>query len=225
MIVEVFSDTVCPWCYVGKLRFERAVAQRTAAQPGTTAPPVRWLPYELNPDMPAEGADRADYLRARFGDVKRFESAQEQLREIGVDLGIDFRFDLIRRMPNTRRSHALIALAANAPDGGPSRQPQVKERILRAYFTEGRDIGDPEVLVEIAAEQGLDPEGVRASLDDQRLHAEIAQLEARARQQGIRGVPAFVFNRRHLVSGAQEPSIFVQVLDALAAQPGEASLA
>lgn len=217
MIVEVFSDTVCPWCYVGKLRFERAVAQWAAAKPGATAPPVRWLPYELNPDMPPEGADRDDYLRARFGDVKRFETAQGQLREIGADLGIDFRFDLIRRMPNTRRSHALIALAANAPEGLPSRQPQVKERILRAYFTEGRDIGDPEVLVEIAVEEGLDAGIVRTSLDDPRLHAEIAQLEARARQQGIQGVPAFVFNRRHLVSGAQEPSVFVQVMDALPA--------
>lgn len=217
MIVEVFSDTVCPWCYVGKLRFEQAVAQRAAAQPGAAAPPVRWLPFELNPDLPPEGADRADYLRARFGDVKRFESAQAQLREIGAELGIEFRFDLIRRMPNTRRSHALIALAANAPDGEPSRQPQVKERILRAYFTEGRDIGDPAVLVEIAAEEGLDAGSVRESLDDPHLHAEIAQLEARARQQGIQGVPAFVFNRRHLVSGAQEPSVFVQVLDALPA--------
>lgn len=216
MIVEVFSDTVCPWCYVGKVRFERAVAQRATAQPGAITPPVRWLPFELNPELPPGGADRGDYLRARFGDVKRFESAQAQLREIGAGLGIDFRFDLIRRMPNTRRSHALIALAANAPGGEPSRQPQVKERILRAYFTEGRDIGDSEVLVEIAAEEGLDPKSVRESLDDPRLHQEIAQLEARARQQGIQGVPAFVFNRRHLVSGAQEPSVFVQVLDSLA---------
>lgn len=209
MIVEVFSDTVCPWCYVGKLRFERAVAQRAAAQPDAITPPVRWLPFELNPDLPPQGADRADYLRARFGDVKRFESAQAQLREIGADLGIDFRFDLIRRMPNTRRSHALIALAAGA-------QSDVKERVLRAYFTEGRDIGDPAVLLEIAVEQGLDAGSVRESLDDPHLHAEIAQLEARARQQGIQGVPAFVFDRRHLVSGAQEPSVFVQVLDSLA---------
>ena len=149
MLIEVFSDTVCPWCYVGKLRFERAAA----ARPGL-AIDLKWLPFELNPEMPVAGTDRAEYLAAKFGDANRFADAQRALRGIGTELGIDFRFELITRMPNTRRSHALIAWAAGA-------QSDVKERVLRAYFTEGRDIGDAEVLVSIAAEAGLDRAAAR----------------------------------------------------------------
>ncbi len=215
MIVEVFSDTVCPWCYVGKRRFEAAAAARPAQ-----AIDVRWLPFELNPDMPPEGADRAEYLRAKFGDANRFADAQRTLREIGTGLGIDFHFDRIARMPNTRRSHALIAWAAGTPEGARV-QSDVKGRVLNAYFCEGRDIGDPDVLVAIAREAGLDADGARAAIDEPALHREIAALEARAHSWGISGVPAFVFERRYLVSGAQEPAVFLQLLDRLAAEAAE----
>lgn len=206
MLVEVFSDTVCPWCYVGKRRFGQAAAARP-----DLAIDLKWLPFELNPQMPAAGADRATYLAAKFGDANRFAEAQRALRGIGAELGIDFRFDLITRMPNTRRSHALIAWAAGA-------QSDVKERVLRAYFSEGRDIGDAEVLVAIAAEAGLDRMAARVAIDEPMLHREIAALEARAQSWGIAGVPAFVFERRYLVSGAQEPQAFLQVMDKLVAE-------
>ena len=204
MLVEVFSDTVCPWCYVGKRRFEQAAA----ARPGL-AIELRWLPFELNPGMPAEGADRAQYLREKFGDANRFADAQRRLHAIGADLGIDFQFERITRMPNTRRSHALIAWAGAA-------QSDVKGRVLRAYFSEGRDIGDVEVLVSIAADAGLDPAAARVAIDEPALHAQIATLEGQAQSWGISGVPAFVFERRYLVSGAQEPQAFLQVMDRVA---------
>jgi predicted DsbA family dithiol-disulfide isomerase len=206
VLVEVFSDTVCPWCYVGKLRFERAAAERP-----DLAIDLRWLPFELNPDMPVEGADRARYLAAKFGDANRFADAQRTLRGIGTGLGIEFRFEAITRMPNTRRSHALIAWAAAA-------QSDVKGRVLRAYFSEGRDIGDPDVLASIAADAGLDASAARAAIDDPALHREIASLEARAQSWGISGVPAFVFERRYLVSGGQEPEVFLQVMDRVVAE-------
>ncbi|MGD9599257.1 MAG: DsbA family oxidoreductase [Steroidobacteraceae bacterium] len=212
MIVEVFSDTVCPWCYVGKRRFEQAAAARPQF-----AIEVRWLPFELNPDMPPEGANRAEYLRAKFGDANRFADTQRTLRDLGTDLGIDFHFERIERAPNTRRSHALIAWAAGTPDGARA-QSGVKDRILNAYFSEGRDIGDPDVLAAIAHDAGLDADAARAAIDEPALHREIASLEARAHSWGITGVPAFVFERRYLVSGAQEPAVFLQLLDRLAAE-------
>lgn len=206
MRVEVFSDTVCPWCYVGKRRFEHALAARPEL-----AVDLKWLPYELNPDLPAQGADRAQYLAAKFGDANRFADAQRRLRDIGAQLDIEFRFEAITRMPNTRRSHALIAWAAAA-------QSDVKGRVLRAYFSEGRDIGDPQVLVSIAADAGLDATAARAAIDDPALHRGIAALEAQAQSWGITGVPAFVFERRYLVSGGQEPQVFLQVMDRIVAE-------
>lgn len=211
MLVEVFSDTVCPWCYVGKRRLEEAIAARPEIPIE-----VRWLPFELNPDMPEGGADRATYLRARFGDAGRFAGVHRTLQALGADLGIGFRFDRIARMPNTRRSHALIAWAGSLPDGARA-QSGVKGRVLRAYFSEGRDIGDPEVLVAIAGEAGLDSAAARAALDSPAWHREITTLEERARSWGISGVPAFVFERRHLIPGAQESGVFLQLIDRLAA--------
>ncbi|HNR21952.1 MAG TPA: DsbA family oxidoreductase [Steroidobacteraceae bacterium] len=210
MLVEVFSDTVCPWCYVGKHRFEQALGQRA-----DLAVEVRWLPFELNPDMPVEGADRAQYLAAKFGSSDRFADAQRSLRELGPGLGIDFHFERITRMPNTRRSHALIAWAGGA---SPAAQADAQERVLAAYFSEGRDIGSPEVLVAIAGEAGLDAAAARTAIDDPLLHQQIATLEAQAHTWGIHGVPAFVFARRYLVSGAQEPEAFLQVIDRVVAE-------
>lgn len=215
MLIEVFSDTVCPWCYVGKRRFEQALALRP-----DLAVDLRWLPFELNPDLPAGGADRAEYLQAKFGDADRFKDVQRSLVEIGASIGIDFRFDRITRTPNTRRSHALIAWAGGVDT---ATQADVNERVLRAYFSEGRDIGDPDTLAAIATQAGLDAAAARAAFDDPALHGQIATLEAQAHSWGISGVPAFVFDRRYLISGAQEPQVFVQTLDRLTAERVAAS--
>jgi predicted DsbA family dithiol-disulfide isomerase len=213
MLIEVYSDTVCPWCYIGYGRLQAALQQRP-----TLAAEVRWLPYQLNPDLPVEGMDRAEYMRQRFGDVNRFAKAQDTLRELGAELGLAFDFQAIRRAPNTRRSHALIAWAATV-----GRQSEIKRRILSAYFAEGRDIGDPQVLAQLAAEAGLDAAAARAALDDVALHEAIAALEQQARGWQISGVPTFIFDRRYAFSGAQPVSVFLQALDAAASDASAGS--
>lgn len=210
MLIEVYSDTVCPWCYLGFARLQQALAQRPAL-----AADVRWLPYELNPQMPVEGADRAEYMRERFGDVNRFAKAQATLQDLALEAGIRFDFAAVRRMPNTRRSHALIAFAA-----GSGQQGELKRRVLSAYFAEGRDIGAPDTLVDIAREAGLDAEAARQALDDATLHARIEALEQQARSWDINGVPTFIFARRFAFSGAQPLAVFLQALDAAAQEAG-----
>jgi predicted DsbA family dithiol-disulfide isomerase len=213
MLIEVYSDTVCPWCYVGYGRLQAALQQRPQLQAE-----VRWLPYELNPDLPAEGMERAAYMRQRFGDVNRFAKAQESLRVLGAELGLGFDFAAISRMPNTRRSHALIAWAATA-----GQQGEIKRRVLAAYFAEGRDIGDPGVLATLAAEAGLDAIAARTAVDDPALHAAIDGLEQQARGWQITGVPTFIFDRRYAFSGAQPLSVFLQALDTAAADAAAAA--
>src|ERR1700742_1520384 len=145
MRIDIYSDTVCPWCYLGKRRFEVAVAARPQFEPR-----IAWRPFELNPDMPVEGVDREAYLTARVGPRARVEEIEAELERQGASAGIAFRFDLIRRVPNSRLSHLLIAHAARR-----GRQALVKERVMRAYFEEGIDVGDIEELVRLAAEVGL----------------------------------------------------------------------
>lgn len=205
MQVEIYSDIVCPWCYIGRKRFEQALGERPEARAD-----VRWLPFELNPDMPEAGVDRAGYLAAKFGDAARLESMYAQLREAGAPLGIEFRFDLIRKTPNTRAAHALLELSVER-----GRQSEVYGGLFAAYFEQGRDIGDRDVLVEVGAAQKLDAAQIRAALAAKRNYPEVAGYERQAAQWGIRGVPTFIFDRRYAVSGAQEPPVFLQVFDRL----------
>ena len=205
MLIEVYSDTVCPWCFVGFARLQQALARRPDLDVQ-----VVWLPFELNPEMPRDGEDRAAWMQRRFGDVNKFAAAQGSLRDMGSELGIQFDFARIQRMPNTRRSHALIAFAAGV---GAGLQTEVKRRILAAYFSEGRDIGDPATLREIAAEAGLDPAGAAAALDDAAVHDRIVALERQAHDWGISGVPTFIFDRRLAFSGGQPVDVFLQAFD------------
>lgn len=209
MLIEVYSDLICPWCYLGKRRLERALAERPQFDVET-----RWLPFELNPTMAVEGADRREYMRARFGDENKFAGAHERLRTLGAAVGIDYQFELATRMPNTRRAHALIAYAGAR---SAATQNDVVERLFRANFTEGRDIGDPAVLANIAADAGLDAVEARATLDDPDLHAAVAAHEGEAAGYGISGVPTFIFDRRTGFSGAQEVATIVAALDEVSA--------
>src|ERR1700675_3367366 len=145
MGIDIYSAPVCLWCYLGKRRFELAVAARPQYEPRVT-----WRPFELNSDLPAEGVDRASYLASKMGSPERVAETHAELQRQGEASGIEFRFDLIKRMPNPRRSHLLIAHAARS-----SRQAAVKDRVMRAYFEEGCDIGDVEELVRLGVEAGL----------------------------------------------------------------------
>jgi predicted DsbA family dithiol-disulfide isomerase len=208
--LEIFSDVVCPWCYVGHARLQQALA----ARPGAIAE-ITWLPFELNPNLPEEGRDRAEYLRERFGDVNRFADAQRQLVSLGATLGIDFRFDAVKRSPNTRRAHVLAALARR---DSAAMQHAVIEKLFAAYFTEGRDVGDRDVLLAIADECGLERDVAQRALADSALHAEVESLEALARSWNVSGVPTFIFDRRTGFSGAQPLEVFLQVIDDLGSQ-------
>jgi predicted DsbA family dithiol-disulfide isomerase len=208
LAVDVWSDLVCPWCYLGKRRLERALRER----PGIPVV-VRWQPFELNPGMPAAGADRREYLRAKFGDPRRLEAAQDQLVALGREAGIDYRFDLIRRVPNTRVAHALIALAGE-------RQGAVVEALFRAYFGEARDIGDLDVLIDIGAGAGLAVADLAAQLTSREAVASVEAGEGDAARLGISGVPFFVLAGRWALSGAQESATIAAALDQVAAAIG-----
>lgn len=171
------------------------------------------MPFELNPQLPPEGRNRREYLIERFGKPNPFAQGQQQLLEVGHELGIDFRFDTIERAPNTRRAHALAAAALQE---SPTCQAEVVRSLFEAYFTAGRDVGDPQVLVEIGVHAGMDEARTRAAIDDASLHAQIAQLENLAQRSNITGVPTFIFDRRQGFSGAQPLEVFLQVIDEFA---------
>jgi len=203
MHVEIYWDTVCPWCFIGKRRFYAARRQRPQV-----ALDVHWRAFELNPGLPATGMDRDEYLQAKFGDRQRLQQMQEQLREIGASVDIHFRFDLIRRMPNTRACHVLLALAAEQ-----GLQDSFSEALFSAYFEEGRDIGDAEVLAELSARQGLD--GAQRGLAEPWLQQRVLADESRAHEWGISGVPTFIFDARYALSGAQPVEVFAQFFDSM----------
>ena len=202
MNIEIFSDVICPWCYIGKRRLERALAQRSDLDVR-----IGWRAFQLNPWMPEEGMEREAYLQAKFGS-RDASNIYENIRRVGAAEGIAFRFDLIQRTPNTLNAHRLIRLA-----GRHGAQDAVVEALFQAYFVDGRNIADIGVLAEIAAEAGLDGEAARRDLDGDLDREAVRSEDARARQMGIQGVPCFIVDRSYAVSGAQEPEYFLPLFD------------
>ena len=204
----VFVDVVCPWCYVGKRRLENALAMLGAANRIR----IGWLPFELNPDMPKEGIDRRLYRMRKFGSWERSQQLDAELTNVGAQEGLALRYDLIARTPNTLDAHRLI-WRARASSGG--QEPMV-EALFRAYFTQGRDIGDPNALADIASEAGMGRDEALTFLAGKEGAEEVAQDEQAVRRAGLTGVPAFVIEGRALV-GAQPPETIAaalrQVLD------------
>ena len=196
LTVDVVSDIVCPWCFIGKRHLEAALADAGLANEAV----VRWHPFELNPDLPPEGIDRKQYVAAKFGGPERAALIYARVREAGERAGIAFDFDAIPRQPNTREGHRLIAWAQARGDAD-----RLVERLFRAYFLEGRVLSDRETLVSLAAEAGIDAVAARNWLASERGVQEIAQAEARARELGITGVPFFIFDGHVGLSGAHPP--------------------
>jgi predicted DsbA family dithiol-disulfide isomerase len=203
MRIDIYSDTVCPWCYLGKRRFDLAVASRPQYEPV-----IVWRPFEINPDVPVEGVDRETFMAARMPDSALLEQAHIELERHGEGSGIHFRFDLIRRVPNSRRSHLLIAHAARH-----GLQAAVMDRIMRAYFEEGCDVGDTEELARLGAEVGLKPAEARNALILRVGQDGVVAAERHAGVLGITGVPTYVFDGQYTISGAQEVATFARVLD------------
>jgi predicted DsbA family dithiol-disulfide isomerase len=191
--IAIVSDAICPWCYIGKRHLERALTS-LSAEPAFS---VRWNPFQLNPDMPAEGADRAAYRAAKFGSAERAAELDEQMAERARAEGLAFRQDLMRRTPNTLQAHRLIWLA-----GREGVQDAAMEAVFAAYFTQGRDIGRAEVLADCGAEAGLDRAEVTEFLAGDHIAAEMRAADHAAREAGVTGVPSFFLDGYGLFSGA-----------------------
>jgi predicted DsbA family dithiol-disulfide isomerase len=210
MFIDVVSDTVCPWCYIGKKRFDAAKNER----PGIELD-VRWRPYQLDPTIPPEGVDRREYLEAKFGKARSREVG-DAIREAGEDAGIAFSFDKIGRSPNTFDSHRLIRWSASADC-----QNRMVDILFRRYFEDGEDIGDRKILVDAAKEAEMDHELVAYLL----LHDKDSELVAgevnQAREMGISGVPTFLFQGKFAVVGAQETEGYLRAIDKVHAKLSE----
>jgi predicted DsbA family dithiol-disulfide isomerase len=204
----VYSDVICPWCYVGKRRLELALQ---APDMPAIEDPV-WRPFELNPDMPAEGVDRATYRREKFG-AERSAELDAAMLETGAEVGIKFAFPDMKRTPNTRLAHRLIWEA-----GRQGAQNAVVTRLFQAYFEEARDIGQEAVLSEIADEAGLDGSGVTAALREPESARIVERMIVDGYKMGIQGVPFFVLAQKYGVSGAQPPAVWQDALPRIAAE-------
>ncbi len=216
LTIDIVSDVVCPWCYIGKRKLEAALALPEAA--GLPGVQIRWHPFQLNPDLPQAGMPRKQYLEDKFGGPERAAQIYERVSAAGRSVGLALNFDGIQQQANTLLAHALIAYAQNSPlnhvDGDVDNRlgNDLKERLLKAYFVEGRFIGSVDVLVDIATAAGLNGDDVRAPLSDPATRNAVAQADAQARQMGISGVPFFIFNQKVAVSGAQDPQALLAAM-------------
>ena len=208
LTVDVVSDVVCPWCYIGKRRLEAALARLRETDPALPVT-IRWHPFQLNPDLPAGGVDRREYLERKFGGPDRAKQIYARVGAAGETVGIPFAFDAIARQPNTLDAHRLIAWAQTRHEGDAD---ALVEALFRAYFTEGRFVGDHDELVRIATQAGYDPQDTRDFLASDALRAEVAQADERARTMGISGVPFFIFDGKTAVSGAHEPEALLEAI-------------
>jgi predicted DsbA family dithiol-disulfide isomerase len=215
MTIDVISDVVCPWCFIGRRRLGEALALYTAKEPGFR-PLVSWHPFQLNPDLPPEGIDRRAYLEGKFGGPERAAQIYERVGAAGRTVGIEFAFERIQRQPNTRDAHRLISWAQSLGSA-----ENLVERLFRAYFLEGRFVGDRDVLVQIAGEAGLSADDARAYLESDAGADTIDAMDRRVRELGVTGVPFFIFDGRVAVSGAHEaPALVAAMTEAAAARTG-----
>jgi predicted DsbA family dithiol-disulfide isomerase len=199
--IDVISDVICPWCYIGKRRLEKAIA----ALEGKQDVRVRWLPFQLNPQMPKEGISRREYRIRTFGSWEHAQELDARMIAVGEADGIQFAFDRTERTPNTLDAHRLIWLADKQ-----GVQDAVVEALFRAYFTEGRDISNRQTLIDVVAEAGLDREQAEALLKgDEGLEA-IKEANELARRFRVEGVPFFIVNGKVTLSGAQPPEVFLE---------------
>jgi predicted DsbA family dithiol-disulfide isomerase len=205
--IDVVSDVVCPWCFIGKRRLERAI---TLADVPVV---IHWRPFQLDATIPSGGKSRRDYLEQKFGSLERIGKMHEHIAKLGAELGIPFEFDRIEVSPNTLDAHRLIRWAAES-----NAQDAIVEALFRAYFIEGRNIGNGEILAEIAGSAGLDRKAIadRIASGDER--AEVQADIAGAQRMGVTGVPTFILANRYGLVGAQSPEELARALRQVAAE-------
>lgn len=206
LAIDVVSDVVCPWCFIGKRRLEAALRELKNGRPDVV-PRIRWLPFFLNPDTPEAGEPYRPFLERKFGGPEKLAQIWAQVSEAGRTAGIEFAFERIEKRANTLRAHRLIHRAQAQGDAG-----ALVERLFAAQFLEGRNVGDTAVLARLAAECGDDEAAVRAYLDSVEDAAAVRAQFERAKQMGITGVPFFILAGRHGVGGAQPPELMLGAL-------------
>jgi len=215
MPIDVVSDVVCPWCFIGKRRLEKALALRPEI-----AAEVRWRPYFLNDWIPREGIDRKTYLERKFGSVERYATIAERVAAAARSEGLDYALDKIARQPNTLDCHRLILWARNTSDPG-----RMKQRLMELYFSEGADLTDTEVLVGAAVDCGMDGEVVRKLLASDADTARVEREAQAAKEAGVDGVPCFIFGNVLAVAGAQDPAYLAEAMSRAAAEYANRALA
>ena len=205
--IDIISDVVCPWCFIGKRRLEGALALYRERHPQGPAPEVRWWPFQLNPEMPPEGVDRSAYLERKFGTAS-VADIYARVTGVGQEVGIPFAFDKMVRQPNTLAAHSVVAMA-----GLHGVQDAMVEALFRAYFIAGEDLTQDDALIRIATGAGLSEADVRECLGGAEMRTQTAHEDKRARELGVEGVPFFIFNRRIAVSGAQPEAMLLQAME------------
>jgi predicted DsbA family dithiol-disulfide isomerase len=206
--LDIISDVICPWCYIGKAHLDRVLE----AHPDHPFA-IEWHPFQLNPTMPDAGMDRREYLEHKFGGKEGAVRVYGQIAEAAEAAGLDVDFGAIQRTPNTINAHRLIHWA-----GLEGRQTAIVSKLFKAYFKEGRDIGDAEVLLDISEAAEMDREMVARLLATDQDVADIRARDANARARGVTGVPTFVVANQHVLSGAQQPDLWAKVIEELTAQ-------
>ena len=213
MQIDIISDSICPWCFIGKRRLEKALEQRPDLEVE-----IVWRPFQLNPETPREGYDRKAYLEAKFGNKEQAKGVYKMVRSAAKEEDLELALEAQKRLPNTVDSHRLNHWAHTA-----GVQDAVVEGIFTKYFIEGEDIGDPEVLVSIAEEAGMEADVVRKLLEGDADRDLVLNEENVARQMGVTGVPCFIVDQKLALVGAQEPDMLLRAIDHAIAQNAEAA--
>ena len=214
MQIDIISDAVCPWCFIGKRNLEKALVKYQTQHPDADAPQIMWHPFQLNPQLSREGVPRDEYTSSKFGGAERAREIYQRVADAGAAAGIEFRFDAIKTQPNTVDAHQLILLASQI-----GKQDGVVESLFKGFFLEGRDLSDRETLVELAERGGMPRANADQCLSEQLLRKTVEEQDEHARKLGVEGVPFFIFDHKLAVSGAQPPEILIQAMDEVAAQP------
>lgn len=211
--IDVVSDVVCPWCFIGKSRLEKALALK----PGIEVE-VHYRPYFLNDWIPREGIARDEYLTTKFGSVERYDGIAKRVGAAAAEEGLVYDASKMKRQPNTLDCHRLIRWA-----GGIGKSAEMKQRLMDLYFTEGADLTNHAVLVQAAADVGLDAEDVGAALNSDQDVEAIEQEAQSAKNAGIEGVPCFIFDGKFAVSGAQAPEYLAAAIERVASGTADAA--
>ena len=209
--LDIFSDPICPWCYIGKANLDRAL-EAHANHPFE----IEWHPFQLNPEMHAEGADRRSYLEVRFGGKQNAAGIYARVEQAAEAAGVSINFETMNRVPNTLDAHRLIHWA-----GLEGRQTVMVSALFRAYFRDGKDIGDKATLATLAGDAGMDKAVAARLLATSEDRADLAARDAHARQRGVNSVPTFVIANQYVLTGAQPVDLWGRVIDELVANKSD----